>query len=53
VIPYMDAVNHPLFREASLLQHQMFQKLVAMGMTDEEAKGWISSWNSQNTTGEP
>jgi len=43
---YMDIINHPTFIAMNKLIHFMEEQLVDMGMTLEEARGWIHAWTS-------
>lgn len=46
VMGYFATVNHPSFREASYAVNHAKGMLIDMGMTKEEAYGWIKSWAS-------
>lgn len=43
---YLDTVNHPNFREASLKVNEVRQLLYDMGCTREQAYSWIKAWAS-------
>lgn len=43
---YLETVNHPTFIAMNKLIHFMEEQLVEMGMTLEEARGWIHAWTS-------
>lgn len=43
---YLDTINHPQFRVASLLVWQARKALEAMGMDNEQAYSWIKTWAS-------
>jgi hypothetical protein len=43
---YLEIVNHPTFIAMNKLIHFMEEQLVDMGMTLEEARGWIHAWTS-------
>ena len=49
---YLDTVNHPNFREAGLKVHEVRQLLYGMGLTQEQAYGWIKAWASGAGDGE-
>ena len=43
---YMGTVNHPNFRLASCMVWTIRKLLENMGMSHEEAFGWIKAWAS-------
>ena len=43
---YLKTINHPNFREASLLVDQAKQSLEKMGMSPQAARIWLMSWAS-------
>jgi hypothetical protein len=43
---YLETINHPDFREASIVVQHARERLKKMGMTQEEAFGWIKAWAS-------
>ena len=43
---YLKTINHPNFREASLLVDQAKQSLEKMGMSPQAARTWLMSWAS-------
>jgi len=45
-LSYLDTINHPTFIAMCKLSHFMEIQLVEMGMTLEEARGWIHAWTS-------
>lgn len=44
---YMDAVNHPAFREASRLHWLAFKELQKIDLSDIERRAWMAHWLSQ------
>ena len=43
---YLNTINHPQFKEASLLVYEAEMCLKAMGMSKEEARRWLMAWCS-------
>ena len=43
---YLETVNHPNFHIANKLIHEAEILLMNMGMTLEQARGWIQAWAS-------
>lgn len=45
-LSYMDTVNHPNFRKASLKIWEVRELLRKMGMTHKESYEWVKAWAS-------
>lgn len=43
---YLETINHKNFRRANTLVHTAEDLLQDMGLTLEEARGWIGAWAS-------
>lgn len=43
---YLDTVSHPNFRLASLKVWEVSKLLEEMGLTHQQAYGWIKAWAS-------
>ena len=43
---YLDTVNHSNFRQAGMFVFYAREALKQMGMSQEEAYGWIKAWAS-------
>ena len=43
---YLEIVNHPYFKSAHKTVNEAIVLLLDMGMTLEQARGWIKAWVS-------